>query len=159
MFLAALLLAGCESNPDPAQGGFISGISGLGSGSYQDRLDQKEAELAAAEAERTALEEEAAIAESERSRLSSQVDEAERRLTTLGHDIAKLDKQIAEASRQRQLSDEEFAALKAEVRDLQLAQNLLQSDPVVDLETKRQRIARLETRKRLLEETLADALG
>lgn len=159
MALAALLLAGCEANPDPARGGFASGVAGLSSGSYQARLDQKEAELTAAEAERAALEEEAAIAEREQTRVSSQVDEAEKRLAKLRRDVAKLEKQIANASRQQRLSGKELAALEAEVQDLRLARNLLESDPVVDIETKRQRIAKLEKRQRLLEETLADALG
>jgi chromosome segregation ATPase len=53
-----LLLAGCATSPDPAKGGFISGLNGLVSGGYDRRvavqsgeLDQMRAQQAAAEAE------------------------------------------------------------------------------------------------------------
>jgi chromosome segregation ATPase len=53
-----LLLAGCATSPDPAKGGFISGLNGLVSGGYNRRiteqssdLDQMRAQQAAAEAD------------------------------------------------------------------------------------------------------------
>ncbi|QIE43484.1 hypothetical protein [Meridianimarinicoccus aquatilis] len=44
-----LLLAACSVSENPADGGFISGVSGLSSGTYDQRIDEK---TAAVETER-----------------------------------------------------------------------------------------------------------
>lgn len=46
LFLAALALLGCQTTTDPSEGGFLSGVSALNSGAYEQRaikLDEKEA--------------------------------------------------------------------------------------------------------------------
>jgi chromosome segregation ATPase len=57
MLALLLLVAGCATSPDPAKGGFFSGVSGLLSGGYDQRvaqqakdLDRMRAQQAAAEA-------------------------------------------------------------------------------------------------------------
>ena len=51
----AFTIAGCMEGGDPAEGGFISGVSGIASGSYDARIDEREAEVAAAEARNAEL--------------------------------------------------------------------------------------------------------
>lgn len=41
-----LLLAACSVSEDPADGGFLSGVSGLSSGTYDQRIDEKTAAVA-----------------------------------------------------------------------------------------------------------------
>jgi chromosome segregation ATPase len=93
-----LLLAGCATSPDPAQGGFISGVNGLMSGGYDQRvaaqsmeLDRMRAQQAAAQA--TANQAQVTLAARERS------------LDTLRGDVARLERSLrdaqAKAARQR----------------------------------------------------------
>ncbi|WP_412553943.1 hypothetical protein [Shimia sp. MIT1388] len=51
--LSVCLLSACETSDDPADGGFVSGVAGITSGTYQARVDTLEAQ-AAAEQERNA---------------------------------------------------------------------------------------------------------
>jgi chromosome segregation ATPase len=52
---SALALAACDVSPDPADGGFLSGIVGVVGGGYQSRIDALEAQLAADQARANAL--------------------------------------------------------------------------------------------------------
>jgi chromosome segregation ATPase len=47
LLFLSLGFAGCATNPDPAKGGFIDGVAGLSSGTYKDRADQRQQNLAA----------------------------------------------------------------------------------------------------------------
>lgn len=54
LFLAALALFGCQTTTDPSAGGFLSGVSALSSGAYEQRaveLDEQEASERARQAE------------------------------------------------------------------------------------------------------------
>jgi len=50
-----LVLAGCETSTDPAEGGFFNGVSGIASGTYQRQIEEDEADVAAAEQRNAAL--------------------------------------------------------------------------------------------------------
>lgn len=52
---APLLIAACVDSTDPADGGFVNGISGVASGTYDQRVREREAEVAAAQARNDAL--------------------------------------------------------------------------------------------------------
>lgn len=43
-----LLLAACVDSGDPADGGFINGVSGITTGTYDARIEEREEEVAAA---------------------------------------------------------------------------------------------------------------
>lgn len=53
-----LLTASCATYDDPAQGGFVSGLKGVSSGSYQARVDAQETQLASETSRTAALEQE-----------------------------------------------------------------------------------------------------
>lgn len=53
--LTALALTACQTTTDPAEGGFFSGVSGIATGAYDDRIDAAESDVAAAEARNEAL--------------------------------------------------------------------------------------------------------
>lgn len=53
--LLALPLAACVESGDPAEGGFLRGVSGIASGGYDERVAEREAEVSEAEARNTAL--------------------------------------------------------------------------------------------------------
>lgn len=100
---ALALLAGCATSPDPSQGGFISGVNGLLSGGYDQRVQVQSGEL-----NRMRTEQQDAEAEANRSR--SALAGRERRLHDLSVQVAMLDKSLkesrAEAARQRARSAE-----------------------------------------------------
>ena len=66
--ITALPLIGCTENPDPSQGGFFEGVQGISSGSYDDRIQSREAEVASAQARNEALAGQISAAERELSR-------------------------------------------------------------------------------------------
>ncbi len=55
MALTLGVLAGCQTTTDPAEGGFFSGVSGIATGAYEDRVSASEAEVASAQARNDAL--------------------------------------------------------------------------------------------------------
>ena len=64
---AAMLLA-CSENPDPAQGGFFDGVQGITTGSYDQRIESREADVASAQARNEALAAQISTAEAELSK-------------------------------------------------------------------------------------------
>jgi len=84
----ALLLQGCATSPDPAEGGFISGVSGLSSGAYKQRVQDRSAELERLRREQSEAEASAAAATATLSRRRAEVQ-------TLKTEIARLDQAIA----------------------------------------------------------------
>ncbi|WP_299426046.1 hypothetical protein [uncultured Shimia sp.] len=44
------VLSACETSDDPADGGFVAGVAGITSGTYQSRVDTLEAQAAAEQA-------------------------------------------------------------------------------------------------------------
>jgi TolA-binding protein len=72
-------LAACSDVPtDPSEGGFIAGVSGIASGAYDDRVEAKEADVAAARERNAQLESQIRASESELSRLKLRILEQRR---------------------------------------------------------------------------------
>ena len=69
----AALLSACETSQDPADGGFFSGVEGISGGGYQDRVDERETAVAAAEAQNVALSREQAKVTAEIDQLRSEL--------------------------------------------------------------------------------------
>lgn len=157
--LTVAALAACSTSHDPAQGGFVSGISGLASGSYEERRRQKEAELEREQARRQQLREERAATETERETAAREREAAERRLRALAQDLDRLGRRLQEALREEHTEGERLRALQEEVADLQRQHRLLAADPVATGSEKAHRLSELEERKAALERALAAALG
>ena len=155
---AALALSACTGDTNPATGNFFDGVSGLASGTYQQRVDDKNAQLESAQAEQAWLQQEAASVDQERAEVAAQVGDAERRLNRVDRNLAKLESEVNQARNANRISEQKRTALQSEIDDLRLSQQLLASDPVVDVQTKQRRIAELEARERELEATLSAAL-
>ena len=43
-------LAACVDSTDPGDGGFINGVSGIATGTYEERIDEREEDVAIAQA-------------------------------------------------------------------------------------------------------------
>lgn len=73
LLATAALLSACETTGDPADGGFFAGVSGISGGGYQDRVDERESAVAAAETQNTALTREQATVAAEIERLRAEL--------------------------------------------------------------------------------------
>ena len=62
LLTATFGITACTTSGDPAAGGFVSGVSGVASGSYQQRIEAKEASVAEGQARTAELQAELAAA-------------------------------------------------------------------------------------------------
>ena len=85
-----VVLAGCAGSGDPHEGGFITGVSNLVSGGYQQRIDQRQAEVASLGAEQQQLQARADSIRQEQAQVDRQLASARARLTQLDRRIAAL---------------------------------------------------------------------
>lgn len=120
-----LLLAGCATSPDPAKGGFISGVSGLLSGSYDQRVAEQSNELYRMRAQQAAAEAEAHSA-------NAALAQRQQSVEAMRASVSRLDRSLkaAQAKVARQRTGN--AALSA--KDLELTR---------ELESAQARLARL----------------
>lgn len=71
--IMALLLSACVSSQDPADGGFFNGVNGLAGGGYQARVDEREENLANAQARNAELTGQLAALRGQHSNLKSEI--------------------------------------------------------------------------------------
>ncbi|SDL66088.1 hypothetical protein [Aliiruegeria lutimaris] len=84
LFLAGLTtgLLGCVDSQDPAAGGFYNGLSGIASGSYDVRIEEREVAVANAEARNAEL-------AAEKRSLAAQISATESNLTQARFELLK----------------------------------------------------------------------
>ena len=68
-----LLLSACVTSEDPADGGFFNGVNGLAGGGYQARVDEREENLANAQARNSQLRGQHAALRGQHSNLKSEI--------------------------------------------------------------------------------------
>jgi chromosome segregation ATPase len=113
-----LLLAGCATSPDPAQGGFVSGVNGLMSGGYNQRVATQSVELDRMRAQQAA-------AQASASQAQATVAARERSLDTLRSDVARLDRSLRDAQMKAARINAQNVSLSG--RDRQLMTDLERS--------------------------------
>jgi septal ring factor EnvC (AmiA/AmiB activator) len=79
----ALVVAGCATSQDPAEGGFISGVQNLSDGTYAKRVEEKEKTVAEKSAEAGSL-------EAEKSRLEAEIGATETDLAAARREVIRL---------------------------------------------------------------------
>lgn len=124
IFIALFLLfvlSGCCTNmtTDPSKGGLMGGVCGVTTGSYDQRITEREARLANFRGE-------SASAESERERLKQTEAQASRdvtamrgRVNTLRTEISAMSADTSEKQRQKQDLMRRASALDAQLQQLQ----------------------------------------
>lgn len=81
------LISSCQTVEDPRQGGFLSGISALVSGKYQERVEQKQAALDREQAIKQDLDRQLNELSRQVVQLEGELNKAEQRLAALDQDI------------------------------------------------------------------------
>jgi chromosome segregation ATPase len=154
-----LFLAGCATSPDPTQGGFISGVNGLMSGGYDQRVAAQSYELDRMRAQQDAAERQASQA---RATLTNR----QQSLNALRNDVARLDRSLkdvqARAVQQRvqnvALSDRDSQLMgdldRAQARLASLQEQLRGNTSADDYESARQEYLNLQTAIAALNEQL-----
>lgn len=103
-----VLAAGACDGADPAEGGFFKGLSGMASGCYEQRVEEREEQAAAARARQEALQAElreleakSAEAETELEGLRTQHAGLKRLIVKLRSQLAAEDVDLGETERER----------------------------------------------------------
>lgn len=157
--LSCVLLTACATSEDPAKGDFFSGLKGLSTGAYEQRLEQKQSELDASRSEATRQRQELETIEAETARTRMQREQAEERLDALSDSLEVMRRKLVKAEHAGKIDAAQLRHLDDEIASLQQAQSLIKSSPNLEIEAKTRRITDLEQRKKRLEATLIDALG
>ncbi|HEU0221354.1 MAG TPA: hypothetical protein VFR34_03960 [Paracoccaceae bacterium] len=100
MALLALGLAACATTEDPAEGGFISGVRNLSEGTYERRIEEREAEVEEAGSETAALEAERSEVAAETARIEAEIRAAEGELAAAKREVLRLRYSLREEGRE-----------------------------------------------------------
>ena len=111
--LAALsVVAGCATTDDPHQGGFISGVSNLATGRYDERIVEREGQLGSEQTEQTRLQARAAEIQRQRDQVQAELTTARSRLDDLERSLATLRRRLEEAQARRPVDPAHWARLR-----------------------------------------------
>ncbi|MBJ7416066.1 MAG: hypothetical protein JHC88_11565, partial [Niveispirillum sp.] len=86
-FAVSLVLTACQTTSDPSKGGFLSGLQGVTSGTYDQRLEQKQTQFENAQDQNVQRQREAERLASQQAAVAQQRTEAEKKLVTLGAEL------------------------------------------------------------------------
>ncbi len=107
ILIMALVVTGCCTNVsrDPREGGLLGGVCGTTTGTYQARIDEREATVASLSAERTREEQRQASLQAEERAMRGKVNAMQRELSDLQRQVdAATATTSAQRSKQGQIS-------------------------------------------------------
>lgn len=149
---AVVVLAGCEANKDPAQGGFYSGLVNLSNGGYDQRQQQRKETLENEQDVNVQKQRELERTNAQRDAVAAQRTQMEQKYAGLTADIQAMQTKIAKAKLQNSALQRQVDALKAKI-------SMVQNDPVASDSDKAQRLDELRKEKDDLERQLDIAIG
>jgi len=82
------LVAGCSTSDDPAAGGFLNGVSGLASGGYQTRVDERQSDVDTEQSRAASLAGQQSAVAAQTASVGAQIDSLRDELTRLRIQIA-----------------------------------------------------------------------
>ena len=116
--LTLVLNAACQSPCDPHKGGFISGIHGLVSGCYEDRIAAKEQEVQNELKKQQKLDSEAKKQQEELTSLQNKLEQASERLATLEASIQHHRLRLEQEKRLKASDEAELQEVESELNAL-----------------------------------------
>lgn len=120
-FLAIFLtcmLTSCAVTSDPRQGGFISGLYGISSGSYENRIQQQQADLDHKKDINKKLQEESQVLNKEALSQEQRMGLEKQKLAKMEENIAKLESDIKQYGTISKKKKVELAALRENLQGL-----------------------------------------
>lgn len=126
LLLLTLGFAGCATNPNPAKGGFVDGLAGLSSGTYQDRANQREQNLtemrdnsARLEAQNRELQQDLADSKATEESYRAQLAQLQGELTSLDSQLKKAKARNQAQAAQKKELELRLANLKGRTQTFQ----------------------------------------
>ncbi|WP_076997220.1 hypothetical protein [Variovorax sp. KK3] len=111
VLLPPAVLGACQVSQDPRDGGFISGVAGITSGSYQQRIDTREGELRSLADMRTTMQRRLEDVDAERRSAQSEARSLRATLDELARQAEKSRRELAALQNARQVRKERLAEL------------------------------------------------
>lgn len=113
-----MILGGCATTDNPREGGFIGGVQGLSSGSYERRVRERKDNLARLKAIQEDLDQESATLTAEKQKRQKILDEERSKLAAINKDIASLEKKLAKMEKEKGEGDARIADLQKRLNGL-----------------------------------------
>ena len=114
----AALLGACATTDDPREGGFIGGVQGLSSGAYQQRVSEREDNLAKLRAMQADLEQDSAALQAQKGKRQQLLAEEKRKLASLDSEVEALQRKLTAMGQESATSDDRVRDLRDRVADL-----------------------------------------
>lgn len=113
----AVVVSGCATSNDPRKGGFFGGLSGINSGAYDERVQQRQEEFIRQQKISSDLKTTSLGLEHEAQARGAELDAERQRLSELDENLVKLkaDVEKIKATTAKQKSD--YAALKQKINN------------------------------------------
>lgn len=140
ILLAALLLAGCETDRDPRAGGFIEGVTNLSNGGYDAYVGERKAQLGATQDEAKILQARAQSIAAERAALDRDLQDASDELGRLQQRLSALQRNLEATQRQ---TDAERQKLAEAIRKAATARSRideLRAEPAASVVSRRESV-------------------
>jgi septal ring factor EnvC (AmiA/AmiB activator) len=110
-FSLLVVITGCATTSDPRQGGLFGGIAGLSSGAYEERLKQRENDLAQQQSTHQDLTQESIRLKGDTQKLESELAS----LTEMDEKLSDLQKEIDQLQAKSDKQKDEIATLKKNI--------------------------------------------
>jgi predicted nucleic acid-binding Zn-ribbon protein len=148
---AVVTLGACQSNQDPAQGGFFSGISNLSNGTYDNRIKEREEKLENAQDTNLQQTRTAERVAAQSSDVQAERQKLEARYSAMQSDLNTLRKRLASAEKSNSSKAAKAAALQKEIDALAAKTQMLERDTFTPDAAKQARLDALRGERSALE--------
>jgi len=135
--ISSVAFLGCVSNPvdcDPKKGGFVSGLSAMASGCYEQRVNDKRSTAQAGSSQTAALSAENRDLQTKKRLSSSQKSQAQNKLAALKANNADLESRLTKMETNTESAQQEKARLQQQLRqsktDAAVLERKIQSDAI-----------------------------
>ncbi len=149
---ATLVLGGCKTSEDPAQGGFFSGVANLSDGTYAKRQQERQQALENEQDANQQKQRELERTNAQRDAVAAERARAEKRYAALTAEVKALKARLAKAKGQHADLQRTADALQAKI-------DLLKSDGFTPDAEKQARLEALRKEKAALEGQIDAAIG
>lgn len=153
--VGAFLLSACQTTTDPAQGGFVNGVSALSSGAYDQRIQARKGELSSLQQANARLE--AINRDQNRSRaaLRRQIGTAEQEYEQVNAEVSSLQARLTQLKAQGQ-QGAKINSTQSRLNSLQGQANSIGS---TGSQAEAARLAKITAEIRALQSSLDAAFG
>lgn len=119
VLLCVLLLAGCGASQDPREGGLFGGISGLGSGAYEERVEEREQRLTRLQQIHKDLDAESRELDIQKTDLREQIEFERAHLAEMQSSTARLEQELSRMTASDAAGEKLINELSSRLKDLQ----------------------------------------